>query len=240
MSYNEHAIYPLDRYLRREDTALASLLRLVSGGVQGPDYRHGPGKRIMEVAISSPAAILAAPWIIGLGALATLEDGKAPFFLQERVGKGGKPITIVKIRTMEVPADTTIIPQTAITSRTEPEDDPRNTRLGKLIRAYELDELPQLIQVVMGQLSLIGFRCLPQYVFDYLKIERPNDFDKWETAYLEAPPSLFSLFSAVEKHRKDNRRRHHYDILYAKKASLGLDLYILTRTGARLLAKIWK
>jgi len=226
-----------DGYLRKENTALASALRFASGGKEGKDYRESINKRVVEVVITTPAIVLSAPIISGLAVAAYLEDGEAPFYKHKRIGKDARPLDVVKIRTMHGGAEGEVLCSPGSLA-IEPEDDPRNTELGKKVRAYEFDELPQLLQVLKGDLSLVGIRCLPQYVFDYLEKEKPEVFAEWEQAYFEGTPSLFSLFSAMAESRKDNKKRHHYDLLYARKASLGLDLYILAKTGARMTKKL--
>lgn len=204
---------------------------------QGQEYRQGSLKRVTEVILATPPAIAALP-VIGALALAKKgEDGGNAFYVQERVGKGGKPVPLVKIRSMRVHADADGRANQTNASRFDPENDPRNTRLGRFMRRYELEELPQLWQVVVGQLSLVDIRSAPQYVFDYLRDARPHTFAEWESAYFSGTPGLFSLNAAVNPQRKDDRKRHHYDMLYARKASLGLNCYIIFRCIARVVEK---
>jgi len=111
-----------------------------------------------------------------------------------------------------------------------PEDDPRNTKIGKLLRLLELDEIPQLFQVLAGKLSLFDIRCIADYSIDLIQQNRPKSFNEWEKAYSEGKPGLIGLNAVMNPDRKNDLKRHHYDILYAKKANLGLDLYILYRS----------
>ena len=233
---NEGLATRVDRYLRKEDTLLAKAIKGVCS-LQGKEYRNGRFKRGFEFVITTPVAVLTIPVSQILGMAAKMEDGESMFFLQERVGKGGEPVKIVKIRTMKngfEAAERSL----ANASKFEPEDDPRNTRLGQKIRAYEIDEFPQFLQVLKGEISLVDIRSAPQYVIDFIKEKRPDTFDEWYKAYQEGTPGLLSLRSALSNERKNDLKRHHYDVLYARKASLGLDLFIIYRTGLRMLRKV--
>ncbi len=225
----------VDRYLRREDTGLARAINCVCS-LRGTEWRNSKFKERFELVITTPVAVMSIPATAMLGVAAKLEDGGSMFFVHERVGQGGEPIGLVKIRTMEPGSDS---PESALanTSKHEPEDDPRNTKLGKTIRAYELDEFPQFLQILKGDISLIDIRCITQYAIDNIKKNRPTTFEEWNEAYLAGKPGLLNLHSAVNKHRKDDLKRHHYDMLYARKASLGLDLFIIYRISLRMFRK---
>lgn len=107
-------------------------------------------KRSFDV-IASLAGLVALGWLIALTWLvASLDTGRSGFFRQTRIGRGGKPFRTIKIRTMrDVPSITTVV----TTSR-----DPRITRVGRALRQTKLDELPQLINVLLGQMSFVGPR----------------------------------------------------------------------------------
>ena len=226
----------VDRYLRKEDTLLAKAIKGVCS-LEGKEYRNSRFKRGFEFVITTPVVVLTIPVAQILGAAAKMEDGESMFFLQERVGKGGEPVKIVKIRTMKNGSGAAE-QSLAHTSKFEPEDDPRNTRLGQKIRAYEIDEIPQFLQGLKGEISLGDIRSAPQYVVDFIKEKRPDTFDEWYKAYQEGTPGLLSLRSALSNDRKNDLKRHHYDVLYARKASLGLDIFIIYRTGLRILRRV--
>jgi len=106
-------------------------------------------KRAVDITLAGAGLIAAAPLIL-LAALAiVLEDGLPAFFLQPRVGRGGRLFRIIKLRSMKANQA-----GAAITGS----DDPRITRVGRMLRAYKLDELPQLWNVVKGEMSLVGPR----------------------------------------------------------------------------------
>jgi lipopolysaccharide/colanic/teichoic acid biosynthesis glycosyltransferase len=112
-------------------------------------------KRVIDIVASGVGLIGLAPLWLLIGAAVVLDSGWPPFFAQERVGRNFRPFRILKFRTMHNR------PGVAITSH----GDPRVTRVGAVLRATKLDELPQLINVLRGDMSLVGPRPeLPQYV----------------------------------------------------------------------------
>lgn len=108
-------------------------------------------KRTFDLIISYIALSLLSPFLIAVAVRIKREDGGSIFYRGERVGLNGKPFKILKFRTMVVNADKIGGPSTA-------EDDPRITKVGKTLRKYKIDELPQLINVAKGEMSLVGPR----------------------------------------------------------------------------------
>jgi lipopolysaccharide/colanic/teichoic acid biosynthesis glycosyltransferase len=105
-------------------------------------------KRSVDLLIATPAVVLASP-LIGLATLAArIDTGQSGIFAQQRIGMHGRPVTVYKIRTMRTSGDSTV---TAAS-------DPRITPLGRWLRTFKIDELPQLINVVRGDMSLVGPR----------------------------------------------------------------------------------
>ncbi len=228
----------LGLYLRREDTLLAQGLRMISPKI-GADYLASPERRIVGQTIAA-LCLPAAAVIIGAEAVLSKIDeprGKI-FFVHKRIGENGEEISVYKIRTMREGAEN---PQESIStniSGTAPEEDKRNTALGRKIRAFELDELPQLVQAAIGKIPLFGTRIIPLYAINHVKENRPRTFSDWFSKYKTGGPGILNLLSAVGNDRKNNLRRYHYDMLYLRKASLGLNFYIIYRTGRRMLEKL--
>lgn len=226
----------LDNFFRQENTLLAKTLKRVSPK-QGQEYRESGEKRIVEFVLAAPLAVTTLPLLACLATAKKLEDGEKAFYTQKRLSRGGN-VSVTKINCMRIDADKDIQANLGNAAEMGEENDPRNTRLGKFMRKHELEELPQLWQIISGSLSLVDIRAVPQYVVDYLKKVRPDTVNEWEKAYNDGKrPGVFSLNSALSNSRKDDSTRHHYDLLYSRKASLGLDLYILYRTGLRMVKK---
>jgi lipopolysaccharide/colanic/teichoic acid biosynthesis glycosyltransferase len=131
----------------------------------GRAYCRGPVKRVSDVAISAAALIVLAPVFLVLSVAAFLASGRPVLFTQERVGMDGHPFRLVKFRTMHSAAGAGL-PLTG-------KGDPRVTRLGRFLRATKLDELPQLWNVLRGEMSLVGPRPeVPRYVARYTADQR--------------------------------------------------------------------
>ena len=123
-------------------------------------------KRVVDVAVSALALALLWPLGLLIGAAVTLGDGGPAFFRQERVGRGGRTFRMWKFRTMIVGAERSGRHLTV-------GDDPRVTRVGAVLRRTKLDELPQLLNVLRGEMSLVGPRPeVPRYVAFYTAEER--------------------------------------------------------------------
>jgi lipopolysaccharide/colanic/teichoic acid biosynthesis glycosyltransferase len=113
--------------------------------------RYDPAKRIVDVAASLLGLIVLSPFLIAVAVLIRREDGGAVFYRGERIGIRGEPFRIFKYRTMVVNAE-------SIGGVSTAQDDPRITQVGKWLRRYKLDELPQLINVLAGDMSIVGPR----------------------------------------------------------------------------------
>lgn len=224
----------IDHYFRRNDSVAAAFFRTVSSS-EGSKYRKSPTKRIMDLSLAVPGSIAAVVPVVVFGGIAKVEDGGRPFYVQPRVGESGKELTLYKIRTMHEKVDDGREISLKNNRDYKPEDDPRNTRTGRFLRKYDLEELPQLFQIILGQLSLIGIRAATYYVFDYMQEIRPKTSHGWFKRYSEGKPGLISLNAAMNPKRKDDKKRYHYDVFYGRKASLGLDVYILFRMALKVL-----
>src|SRR6185437_14653740 len=123
-------------------------------------------KRVVDVAVSVLALVLLWPLGLLIGAAVTLGDGGPAFFRQERVGRGGRTFRMWKFRTMIVGAERSGRHLTV-------GDDPRVTRVGAVLRRTKLDELPQLLNVLRGEMSLVGPRPeVPSYVAHFNEEQR--------------------------------------------------------------------
>jgi lipopolysaccharide/colanic/teichoic acid biosynthesis glycosyltransferase len=165
-------------------------------------------KRALDLALLLPLTPLFGALIATLAFIVLCVDGRPVFFLQKRVGKGGKPFTVFKLRTMTNDAD---------------ESARRPTRLGALLRKHGVDELPQLGNVLVGSMSLVGPRPLTQKDVDRLVAQHPPF-----AARFEVKPGLTG-FAQVHKTNgiADSAR---LDAEYARRQGAVVDIAVLTRT----------
>ncbi len=193
------------------------LIRLIDQPVRG---WYAVIKRAMDVAGSIAAlAILGLPMLI-LALLVKLTSKGPVLYRQTRMGLGGKPFTMLKFRSMRLDAEVETGPVWADS------DDPRCTWLGRRMRRWSLDELPQLLNVVAGDMSLVGPRP-----------ERPNFVEEF-TGTLPAYMLRHNVKAGMTGWAQVNglrgktslKRRLQYDLYYINNWSLGFDFYILLRT----------
>ena len=143
-------------------------------------------------------------------------------YSQERIGRGGKPFRIYKFRTMVVDAEKDGVPQL------EQDDDPRLTEFGKELRKRHLDELPQIWNVLKGDMSFVGYRPERQYFIDQI-MEHNSDYQ----LLYQSTPGVTSL-ATVENGYTDTMekmlKRLEMDLDYLRNRSLGLDIKIICKT----------
>jgi lipopolysaccharide/colanic/teichoic acid biosynthesis glycosyltransferase len=175
--------------------------------------------RVADIALAGAALVLAAP-VLGIAALAVkLENGGPVLFRQMRVGKDGGDFELLKLRTMVVGAES-IGAGYAVN-----EGDARITRAGRVLRRLSFDELPQLWNVVRGDMSMIGPRPTLRY-----QVER---YDDRQRRRLDVKPGItgwaqvnYPYGASIE----DARQKLSYDLYYVKHRNLFLDLLILFAT----------
>jgi lipopolysaccharide/colanic/teichoic acid biosynthesis glycosyltransferase len=189
-------------------------------------------KRPMDLTILLLAHVVLLPlwlllWVL-IPLLIWLEDRGPVFYRQERVGRGGRSFGLFKFRSMSVMNEGESWP--GFTTR----DDPRITRIGRLLRSTALDELPQIINLWRGDISLVGPRALPPYMYDdYLK-EEPRFARR-----LRIRPGLTGLSQTRLPRHCGARRRLRYDLLYIREANLMLDLVLIIQSVWLTLTRQW-
>ncbi len=177
--------------------------------------------RALDVLLSAAALALAAP-LIALAALAIKLESRGPvFYRQRRVGRGGRPFELWKLRTM-VPGAATMGAGIYVL-----EGDPRITRVGRLLRRFSLDELPNLVNVLRGEMALVGPRPTIQ--------EQVDRYTERQRRRLEVKPGITGWAQVNGRTSLSWPDRIELDIWYVEHRSLRLDLRILART-ARMLA----
>lgn len=202
-----------------------------------PDTRPTPpGKRALDVLLSLIGLLLTSPAWVLLPVLIKLEDGGPVFFAQERVGKGGERFTCWKFRSMRPRSESNDGPA----SQAEREAD-RITRIGAFMRPRALDELPQLWNVLRGDISLVGPRALlPEEIEARSEDGEPvrlEELPGYEERH-SVRPGLTGLAQTGASRDLPHRQKFHYDVLYARSRSLWLDLRLILRSvGISLLGE---
>src|SRR5262245_6421841 len=200
-----------------------------------PIPRWKRGLDILCILISSPFSLSLA---IVLALLIKMCSRGPVLFRQERIGYGGERFVCLKFRTMKVGADTAVhenylhhlirseIPMTKMDIK----GDTRLIPFGSVLRATGLDELPQIINVIRGEMSLVGPRpCLP---YEYA------DYSHWQKRRFETLPGLTGLWQVSGKNRTTFTEMIYLDIWYAEHKSLWLDLKIMARTVPAVVSQV--
>lgn len=177
-------------------------------------------KRALDLLIGVPAAIFSAPVVAILAALVRLESPGHPIYTQRRVGKDGRPFAIYKLRTMVRGAEFTGA------GLALQEGDDRITRMGRFLRRTSLDELPNLWNVVRGEMSIVGPRPTLQVQVD--------QYTAHQRRRLEVPPGITGWAQVNGRASLPWSERIELDVFYVEHRSLALDLRILARTPTML------
>jgi exopolysaccharide biosynthesis polyprenyl glycosylphosphotransferase len=183
-------------------------------------------KRTMDVLGSAVGILLLFPFLLAAAAWIKRDSEGPVFFTQIRAGREGKPFKVWKFRTMVVDAEQR---RMELEHRSEGpgllfklKDDPRVTRAGLFLRRFSLDELPQLYNVLRGEMSLVGPRpALPSEVEQY---------DEWVRNRLQVKPGVTGLWQVSGRTETSFSDYVRYDLFYIQNWSLSLDLWILWRT----------
>lgn len=195
--------------------------------VYGPDRAVAlVTKRLIDIGIATVGLVLLSPFFLLIGLWVVALDGRPVFFRQVRVGLHGRPFLVVKFRTMVPDAEARLAD---LADRNEIKghafkvtDDPRQSRTGRILRATSIDELPQLWNVVRGEMSLVGPRPpLPSEVEGY---------DLWHRRRLSMKPGITGLWQVEARREEDFDRWVELDLAYIDRWSVWLDLKIMART----------
>ena len=185
-------------------------------------------KRVIDLVGSIVLGVFVAGPMVALAAVAIkLQDGGSVFYRQQRIGKDGRPFSILKLRTMVPNADrlyASLAPQMA--GRDGPliklANDPRRTRIGRFLERCSIDELPQLLNVVRGEMSLVGPRPA--------QASEVAAFDQELLTRLSVPPGVTGLWQVEARDNPSFAAYRRYDLFYLENWSVGLDLAILLGT----------
>ena len=192
------------------------------------------GKRALDLSLAAAAMVVLAPLMVAVAVAIALGSRGAPVFRQQRVGRFGRRFRMWKFRTMVVDAErqrAELIARSQESEWLHLDRDPRVTRVGRVLRRTSLDELPQLLNVLSGDMSLIGPRPLPP-----VEAER---LPEWSSARLHVRPGLTGLWQVRGRTQLDFRSMLLLDCEYVRELSLGTDLKILALTVPAVLTGRW-
>ena len=195
---------------------------LVFGGGFDQGFLRTVGKRVFDLIVSLIIFAVSLPAMIITGLLIYLEDGAPIFYRQERVGKDGKTFMVLKFRSMRNDAEKAGKPQWASSS------DPRTTRIGRIIRKLRIDELPQILNVVTGDMSFVGPR--PERPFFVKQLCQDVPFYNARHSIKPGITGLAQVRYQYGASVEDSIQKLQYDLYYVKNNSLFLDILILIDT----------
>jgi lipopolysaccharide/colanic/teichoic acid biosynthesis glycosyltransferase len=176
-----------------------------------------------DVALAFVLVVATAPVLLLLALLVKLSGGGPAFYAQTRVGHYGRTFRMLKLRTMRVDAENG-------EARWAQGDDPRQTRLGRILRRTRLDELPQLLNILVGEMSFVGPRPeRPEFV---ATLEKAIPYYAWRHAVRPGLTGWAQINYPYGSSVEDAVRKLEYDLYYIRNFSLGTDLFIVLRTLA--------
>jgi lipopolysaccharide/colanic/teichoic acid biosynthesis glycosyltransferase len=196
-------------------------------------------KRVMDIVLSTLGLVLVLPLFVLLAACVKVASPGPAFLKQERIGRHEKSFLLWKFRTMRVNADAALheahlknlISADTPMVKLDLKNDDRIFTFGRFLRSTCLDELPQLINVIRGDMSLVGPRpCLP-YEAQY--------YQAWQKARFEAMPGITGLWQVTGKNKTTFTEMIRLDIAYAADVSLKSDLTILFKTIPAILSALF-
>lgn len=215
---------------RLEDFHGMSILSLA----YGPDRIIGIAlKRLIDVVVAAAALVILSPFLLLVAVIVRLRDGAPVLFRQGRVGLQGRPFEVVKFRSMTPDAEERLAELEAANEirghAFKMTDDPRLSRSGGWLRRTSVDELPQLWNVMRGEMSIVGPRPpLPREV---------DDYDIWHRRRLSMKPGITGLWQVAARRDPDFDRWVRLDLDYIDHWSLWLDLKIVARTIPAMLTQ---
>jgi len=179
-------------------------------------------KRLFDIALSLIAVVILSPLLLIIGATIKLFSKGPAIFKQERTGKGGKGFIFYKFRTMKLDVD-------PFGASPKSSEDPRLTKIGKLLREYSLDELPQLFNVLKGDMSIVGPR--PLYV------SQMSEWNERQKKRLLVKPGLTGLAQIHGRGELTREEKLELDVKYVETAGFLADMKIILATIAQVFGR---
>jgi lipopolysaccharide/colanic/teichoic acid biosynthesis glycosyltransferase len=218
-----------------ELTAPATTATELTAPATRPGLAEIVARRTLDIGVAAVVLLLMAPVIAVVALTVRLSSPGPVFFRQRRLGRNMRPFTVLKFRTMRADADSALH-RDYVRSLigTEPPANPRNnlyklvvdprvTSVGRFLRSWSLDELPQLWNVLRGDMSLVG----PRPVIEY-EVEQYPD---WYLRRFAVKPGMTGLWQVSGRNERTYEEMVRFDVEYAERRSLWMDLRILARTA---------
>jgi lipopolysaccharide/colanic/teichoic acid biosynthesis glycosyltransferase len=241
--YDESSLYFKGKFLKKIKSKTIELEIQNSAGDESRQlFLSNTLKRIFDIIVSSMVLAIASPLFLLIALAIRLESKGSIFYISKRAGKGYKIFNFFKFRTMYVGADAKIAEFSHLNQYNADmtdgpvffkiNNDPRITKVGAFLRNTSLDELPQLINVLLGNMSLVGNRPLPLYEAETLTT------DDWARRFM-APAGITGLWQIKKRGKEDMsvEERINLDIDYADKYNFAYDLWIMANTPSALFQK---
>ena len=212
-------------------------MAIISPQVRSRATLHDICERTLDIMLALAALVFTAPLLLALAVVIKLQDGGPVFFAQSRIGRDGRLFHCYKFRSMVVDAQRRLDELLAIDplARAEWErdhklkSDPRITRIGNFLRRSSLDELPQMINILRGDMSWVGPRPIV-----YAEIAK---YGRWYRDYVRTKPGLTGLWQVSGRNDVNYRRRVALDIVFSRGRSLRLYVYIIMMTVPAVLSR---
>lgn len=188
-------------------------------------------KPVLDRLLGTVALVLVAPLLVLVALAIRLSMGKGVLFRQSRVGKDGVVFDVIKFRTMGADrrGESTLYVGPERRQNHKSEDDPRHTGFGRFLRKWSLDEFPQFVNVMKGEMSLVGPR--PELV---TVVER---YEPWQHARHQVRPGITGIWQISERNGTPLHEATHLDIEYVETVSLSTDVGIMLRTVPAMLGR---
>ncbi len=185
--------------------------------------------RLRDIVISGICLILFSPLALVLACLVKREDGGTVLYRQERIGRGGKPFMILKMRSMRMDAEKDG-PQ--LSTDNDSDSDPRLTKIGRFMRVHHLDELPQLWNVFVGDMAFVGYRPERKYFIDQIM----QHDSRYALLYKIRPgvTSYATLYNGYTDTMEKMLKRLELDLYYLDHRSWWFDCKVLSLTFAKI------
>ena len=201
--------------------------------VYGPDRTLGLlGKRALDIVLAAVGLVVLSPVFLVVAAVMVATDGRPILFRQVRVGLHGRPFSIVKFRTMTPDAEERYDDVADLSDTRGPafkmKNDPRITRTGGFLRKTSIDEIPQLWNVLRGEMSIVGPRPAPP--------REVAEYDVWHRRRLSMKPGMTGLWQVEARFDEEFDHRARLDLAYIDRWSIWLDIKIIAKTISAMVA----